>query len=410
MLDAVETTARDAASVDAGSWDPARLARLLEERLQAARLPDPEIGPRRVQVVGMLELRGIHPPWLWVGGLLADDFPARPPEDFLLSRTARAALDKLDPGDEARYLFASAIRNALAEGHALTLSWPATRDDRPVAVSPLLEDLLEVEIGGAALRKRVEAGVPPVVPAGPAELDALLGEAAAIGADAPAWAVHVEAPARLARMRTVIQARRDPEGFGPWDGVLDRPPPPPGRLGVTRFEEYLACPSRYFHRALLGLAAEDTWDPDLGRPEQGRLLHGILDDFLQAVRGGGLTRLRLLDPAARGRWARVLHEVATARLDGDPVVSGLVASLAGWHRQRWLAGLVDDAPKGLLAAWLDSEIVSELPTVLDQTELPFNGHRVGPLTLEGRVDRVDRLADGAALVIDYKTGRAPAAR
>ncbi|MDP2311426.1 MAG: PD-(D/E)XK nuclease family protein [Pseudomonadota bacterium] len=409
VLGALEEASRDAAAVDPGAWEPARLARLLEERIEAARLPDLDTGPRRVQIVGMLELRGIHPPWLWVGGLVADDFPARPTEDFLLSRTARSALDRLDPGDEARYLFASTLRNAMADGATLTLSWPATRDDRPLAVSPLVEDLLEVKIAGSALRSRVEAGVAHAHPAAPAELDTLLGEAGAIGADASAWVTYLQDRARIERIAEVVRARRDLEGFGPWDGVLSTAPPVPARLGVTRFEEYLACPARYFHRQLLHLAAEGTFDPDLGRSEQGRLLHGILDDFLTGVRVQGRTHLRDVGIEARPAVARALHDAGAARLDSHPDVAGLVAPVAAWHRRRWLAGLVDDEPKGLLAAWLDAEIESPFPTTFDQTELPFRGLQMGPIALEGRIDRVDRLDGGGALVIDYKTGRAPEA-
>jgi RecB family exonuclease len=70
---------------------------------------------------------------------------------------------------------------------------------------------------------------------------------------------------------------------------------------------------------------------------------------------------------------------------------------------------VDTAPMGLLAAWLDTEIASTLPTTLDRAELPFRGFQVGPIALEGRVDRVDQIDGGGSLVIDYKTGKAPAA-
>src|SRR5690606_8510525 len=36
--------------------------------------------------------------------------------------------------------------------------------------------------------------------------------------------------------------------------------------------------------------------------------------------------------------------------------------------------------------------------------------QAGPLRLRGKLDRVDRLADGDELIIDYKTGNAPSPR
>ncbi len=407
VFEAVEEAARDATAVDAGAWDPLRLARLLEERLAASRLPDLDIAVRRVQVVGMLELRGIHPPWLWVGGLVADDFPARPAEDFLLSRAARVVLDRLDPSDEARYLFASTLRNALDGGHALTLSWPAARGDKPLAVSALVEDLLEIEIDGRPLRERVERGVRAPTPAGSAEVDALVGEAEAAGVDASAWRPWLRDPARLAELGEVVRARRDTDGFGAWDGILDRPPPLPESLTVPELEAYLACPSRYFHRQLLLLSAETAHDPDIARAAQGRVLNQILSGFLLSLRNNEINSFSGSELPERGQLARSLHDQAEAVFAADVRLQGLPSPLSGWHRRRWLAGLVDTKPKGLLAAWLDNEIDQALPTLLDGVEHRFGALRVGPLTLEGRMHRRDTAPGGATLLIDYTSGKAP---
>lgn len=408
-MQAIDEVARDAAAADPGPWPPLRLARALEERLESATLRDAQAGGERVQVVGMLELRGIHPPHLWIGGLVADDFPTPPREDYLLPRAERRALDLPEPADEGRYLLASALRNALAEGHALTLSWPASRDDKPVAVSPLMEDLLVVELGGdRAVRDHVvDATVEGEPPAGPDELDAWLGEAVARGADVDAWLPLARDPDALAALRDMIEARRDPEGFGPRDGVLDEAPSLPDQLGVTALEVFLACPLRYFFGKVLGLEAEDAWDPDLDGLARGTLLHAVLHAFIQGQRAAGRRHLRTDDPGERAALRADLHRVAEEVFSADEDLSALPGPLAHHHRRRWLAGLVDDAPRGLLAAWLDEEMDSDWPTTLEGTEVPFDAHPCGPIRLRGRVDRVDALLSGGLLVVDYKTGKAP---
>lgn len=408
LLDAVDALAKDAAAADAGDWDPGRLARALEERLDAASQGDAHGGADRVQVVGMLELRGIHPPHLWIGGLVADDFPTPPREDYLLPRADRRPLDALEPADEGRYLLASALRNALADGQALTLSWPASRDDRPLAVSPLVEDLLEIEGDeGGALRDHVRDAVPEGI-WGAGELDAWLGEAVARGQDVGAWLPHVGDVDGLAWRRAVVAARRDERGFGPWDGVLDAPPALKPTLPITQLEEFLACPMRFFWGRLLGLASEESWDPDLDNLSRGTVLHEILHEFLKAERALGRAQLRTDDAAEKARLGQRLHDVASVVIARREELSALPGPLLSHHRSRWLAGLVDDAPKGLLAAWLTDEMGAEWPTLLGDTEVALAPLACGPLRLGGRVDRVDRLPGGGLFVIDYKTGRAPA--
>ncbi len=97
----------------------AREGRALADALEAA-LGDTLVRPAGasgpggggVEVVGLRDLRGIDPRWLWIGGLTAGEFPPAPSDDYLLGRDSRRALGLPDAADEARYIFASALRNA----------------------------------------------------------------------------------------------------------------------------------------------------------------------------------------------------------------------------------------------------------------------------------------------------------
>src|SRR5712664_3798915 len=58
---------------------------------------------------------------------------------------------------------------------------------------------------------------------------------------------------------------------------------------------------------------------------------------------------------------------------------------------------------GVLRKWLDIERQRE-PFEVEQLELGRQAARHAGLEFSVRIDRVDRLADGARVLIDYKTG------
>ena len=422
LLELVDEVAADATTAWSGAWDATRLAEALNERVEGAAVPDHPTGAFGVQIVGMLELRGIHPPQLWIGGLIAEDFPPPPREDWLLPRAARRVLDEPDAAAECRYLLASALRNVGTGTQALTLSWPATRDGRPVAPSPLLEDLLAVPLDDPPLsgeaaptlasrvyRPRGSGGAP----LGPGELDALLGAAEARGQATDVWRAAAAHPAALDAAMAHLRARRDPEGFGRYDGVLVRPPPLPPVLNVTRLERYLHCPAQYYYANVLRLDPEQPWEPDYTAPARGTLLHTVLSRFLLEAMRLGLRRFTTLDDTAPPRLSvlhALLHRVGTEEITRAEAETTLSPGLARHHRERWLGGLIDESPPGLLASWLLAEREAPWDRGPERVEWDFEHLACGPVRLKGRVDRVDRLSDGTPMVIDYKTGQAPPSR
>jgi RecB family exonuclease len=78
-----------------------------------------------------------------------------------------------------------------------------------------------------------------------------------------------------------------------------------------------------------------------------------------------------------------------ARRDADELMRHLLDLESAWLAERVLEMVEADRVRAAF--------------VVEQVEQPFTG-RIGPLTLEFRPDRVDRLADGSLAVIDYKTG------
>jgi hypothetical protein len=130
-------------------------------------------------------------------------------------------------------------------------------------------------------------------------------------------------------------------------------------------------------------------------------LHRILERFaaLGGLSAAGPDRPPLLAAAAE-------QALATLAAEG-----GIEPALAEWIRDRWSAGLLAaeaTRPNGILAAWLALE--EGAPAELVGVERSFRGLRVGPVALRGAIDRVDRVAGGALLVLDYKSGSAPRAK
>ena len=373
------------------------LGELLTARVREATVRERGFVEGSVAVVGMLELRGIHPPHLFIGGLSADDFPGGSSEDWLFDATCREALESTDGMAQARYLLGSALRNALnTAGHHLALSWPRIRGGRAVLISPVVNELLEVRVSEGPLRDRVVQGDRPEGRYG-------FDEWRRYAANLPDSSWLDKLGTDLVEAAIPVRARQA-LSFGEYDGHTGSPPKP-GAISITAFEAFLACPARFFYDQVLGVESEEPWDPDLPAAAHGSLLHRVLQRFLRVAMLGGQPSLQTQEPTARAALAQWLHEAATAELESGPALAALKPSQREWILHEWRSGLIDGGPEGILASWLAHEATC-LPTRVKAVELELEV-AVGPLRLRGRADRVDELGESSLLVLDHKTGRVP---
>lgn len=376
------------------------LSELLTARLADDVVTDRTRNPDAVAIVGKLELRGIHPRHLFIGGLLADDFPGGDSEDWVFDAACREVLGATDGMAQARYLLGSAIRNALATpGHHLALSWPRMRARRFVLPSPVIDELLAVSTPAGTLREAVIHGE---LPEGRYGVHEWRRYAATL--ENPAWLDRLGSG--LEAVSAPVRARQQPS-FGEYDGDTGSPPNP-GAVPITAFEAFLACPARFFYDQVLRMESEEPWDPDLPAVAHGSLLHRVLQRFLRAAMVEGQPSLQTADPEARERLAHLLHQAATAELAAERAMAAIKPSQREWIVHEWLSGLLDDGPAGLLRSWLDHEAESPA-TRVRAVELELEV-ALGPLRLRGRTDRVDEVGDDTLLVLDHKTGQVPAAR
>lgn len=192
-----------------------------------------------------------------------------------------------------------------------------------------------------------------------------------------------------------------PLAMAPRESLLDDRAPPMTddeiaalRGGTALLAAQASCPAWAFHRHRLGALALAQPSAGLDARARGGILHAALEAFW---RGRGHAALRAMSPAARAAAldAAIAEALqAHAHHAAEPVSRRLMALEA-----RRLARLLD--------RWLDIEAAREAFDVVACEER--RTVKLGGLSIDVIVDRVDALADGSLAIIDYKSGRTRAA-
>jgi ATP-dependent helicase/nuclease subunit B len=165
---------------------------------------------------------------------------------------------------------------------------------------------------------------------------------------------------------------------------IDRPAPSPPaeqrpeRISVTQVDRLKADPFAFYAQAILRLRSEDPVDADHTAAWKGTAVHKALQDWLQhdecdpdklRPRAERLLSDEAIHPMLRALWAPRLLEA--------------IDWIAAMERQNQADGRRP----------LRAEATGETA--------------VAGVTVHGRADRIDRLADGTLAIIDYKTGQPP---
>ena len=157
---------------------------------------------------------------------------------------------------------------------------------------------------------------------------------------------------------------------------------PVTEISASAYENLRRCPYRFFALHQLGLKEQDELEAGVDKRDFGNWLHEVLAAFHDTLRDSpeppGPGRTTLIDICA--------DEVTRERRleQGE-----FLPFAAAWPQVR----------DGYLA-WLEQHEATGASFASAESR-----HRVplGPLTLVGRIDRIDRLADGTRMVVDYKT-------
>lgn len=316
-------------------------------------------GVPQIQVMGLLEAAADRFDALWACGLSESAWPppARP-NPFLHAAAQRAAASP-NASAEVQMQFAAAIHSRLlAAAPEVLLSWSRRDGDQERLPSPLLN--LDDRAGG--------------------ELVAL--EAANQFAREPPLAGVLRAAAE-STIETIADSRGPPVADG--EAVAG---------GTQLLRAQAICPAWAYYQFRIGARRLEMPVEGLDPRDRGTLVHSVLEAFW---RDRSSAEVFSWDAATRAIRIR------------DAVDAGLSAFEARTDEAlpaRFRA-LESDRLGDLLSAWLAVEAQRAVSFTVLGCEVEQN-LQLRALPIRVVADRVDRLEDGSAVIIDYKTGRAPA--
>jgi ATP-dependent helicase/nuclease subunit B len=290
-------------------------------------------------------------PWLnydglWVSGCNDQRWPPQVMPIPLIPVRLQRDFGVIAAAPESQLQFALELQNRWAARAAqCVFSYADPGDGRSAAASPLLP--------------HTSAAAPPALPR-------------------PHWRALLQAQPTLERLTDELAP-----AFGPGERTR----------GVSTLRAQSRCAFRGFAETRLRCERLERPVPGFNDRERGDLIHHALEHVWSVLRNSNA--LLSLSPDAQARLlddgvARALAKVCRIRDPGPR-----------WRqRERARMGSV-------LGKWLNIERQRE-PFEVEQLEHATQLARHGGLEFAVRIDRVDRLADGARVLIDYKTGIAAA--
>ena len=408
-----------------------QFADLLRDAISQAHVP--AATRAGIQVTDLAAAGSASCDYLFLGGLVQGEFPRLPPADIFLEETQRRALNLDEDANTAaeRLLFYRAV---CAPRRGLGLFHPEQSGSETLAPSPFVEEL------DALLAPQPETDESNGTPGTLAELHLKLGQSLCAASDShparDALALynraaqldgHTTALRHLVRGLHIAELRTIPKSLGRHEGVLDESALLAAlgtRLGAghsfsaTQLELYGRCPFRFFAQELLNLQPLRDPEDDDSALKRGNLVHRILYHFYVA------------HGEAAERAENLATNIAELRHQGREIAEEM--GLVGFFWDRELERLLgsDDAGEreGVLPRFLRLQAAAANPAMPTHFELSFGsypgmgeGDQQSTTTLyaigdpesgdevriAGKIDRIDRTADGRFIVFDYKTGRMP---
>ncbi|MBI4031260.1 MAG: double-strand break repair protein AddB [Proteobacteria bacterium] len=225
-------------------------------------------------------------------------------------------------------------------------------------------------------RSKKAAGAPTIAARWLQRLDVVL---AALGL--PEDVLTARGAAWLAAVRAIDHAERQKPSVRPCPAPAL--PLRPRSLSVTKIETWMRDPYGIYAQYILKLKKLDPVEMSPGAADKGSILHGVLNEFIRAHKTG-----------LPANAADILKDLGRKAIDARADDPGFwdfwwprFERIADWFVENEAEWRMSAAP---LATEIGGQIAFSAPA--------------GPFALTARADRIDRMADGSAAIIDYKSG------
>jgi len=304
----------------------------------------PEAEDGVVQVLGTLEAAGMEFDGVWVCSLDATQWPppSRPSPFISLALQREHAMPDATPGDTLEFS-RRVLQRLVGSSRECILSWSCTRDDAELTASTLL-DTMETQTY--------------------------------VGPQDPGWyALSLGGPDK-----TLIEVGDKAPPVGSDEQV---------RGGAYTVQRQFTEPFSAFVSGRLGVRSLDPIATGLSASMRGNIIHNALHNLLADKPSGQQIQGWTTDEIGRRVGSAIDSALATHVAQADPVLQRLI----GIERRRL---------RQLLYDFIHEEAVRPEFSVAG-VEKKLDYEKFG-IRLGLRIDRIDRLADGRMLVVDYKTG------
>ena len=348
---------------------PITLRQFIDALKHILNTTETEIEGTGVQVMGLFEIRGIEPEYLYIGGLKDEDLPSRPDIDHILPDSVRTQFGLVNL---KKYLLLQkfTFQRAIESTKNLHLSYPVMEGDRFFLPSPFLpwnRDVRHQVYGIFSKEEELIRTCP--------ELDS--------GKGRTALASHIT---EIEGLPEKLKNKFGEDSY----------------IRVTDIDSYRSCPRRFFIEKVLHLEPLEIKEYQV----EAKLLGTIVHEIMQAL---------ISKPFANVEDLRIRAEAIIDRLLSDKPVEDY------WKK------VIKDTFLSILPGIYELEIkLADEGYSFMSAEVPVRGEIIKGIKLKGKIDRVDQkilnsqqlsvisqkktidsrqpTEDYIVEIIDYKTG------
>ena len=182
-------------------------------------------------------------------------------------------------------------------------------------------------------------------------------------------------------------------------------------LSPTALEDFGECPQKFLWKHVLGV--RDLDEPELelhvNARDKGKLDHTVLEKFYRLLQENDIAPGATLEPELCDRLDQLVDEVFDAFESRtppfNPAMRGIERRSTKRHLRAFVAAdLTDLHASGMRPAHVEYAFGSRWTNADHREPFVIAAHDI-PMTIEGRIDRIDA-ANDRMRVIDYKSGKA----